>query len=221
MFDRFTVRARQILFHARSQVSQLGSSALEPEHILLGILDVGHGLGCRILNRTGHTLDDFRSDIVGRLPSRERIPESAEVPFSGSCQRVLQYATDEADRLVHDDVGTEHLLLGLLREERSVRWPQIPFVPSRTVHILHSGMLPPQEPVINYAGAVFSAYGFTLEDIIVRAWEGNRWHVDITPAQRRCAVRFPDGAAAAGGKSRVRRPAPIRDRAALRRARHA
>jgi uncharacterized protein (TIGR03435 family) len=181
MFDRFTVRARQILFHARSQVSQLGSSALEPEHILLGILDVGHGLGCRILNRTGHTLDDFRSDIVGRLPSRERIPESAEVPFSGSCQRVLQYATDEADRLVHDDVGTEHLLLGLLREERSVRWPQIPFVPSRTVHILHSGMLPPQEPVINYAGAVFSAYGFTLEDIIVRAWEGNRWHVDITP----------------------------------------
>jgi uncharacterized protein (TIGR03435 family) len=64
------------------------------------------------------------------------------------------------------------------------RWLQIPFVPSRTVHILYSGMQWPQQPVINHPGNVFSAYGFTLEDIIVRAWEGNRWHVDITPALR-------------------------------------
>ena len=59
------------------------------------------------------------------------------------------------------------------------QWPQIPFVPSRTVHILYSGMRSPEPPVINHAGTVFSAYGFTLEDIIVRAWEGNRWQVDI------------------------------------------
>ena len=61
------------------------------------------------------------------------------------------------------------------------QWPQIPFVPSRTVHILYSGMPSPQPPVINHAGTVFSAYGFTLQDMIVRAWEGSRWHVDITP----------------------------------------
>jgi uncharacterized protein (TIGR03435 family) len=60
------------------------------------------------------------------------------------------------------------------------QWPQIPFVPSRTVHILYSGMRSPQSPVINHAGTVFSAYGFTLQDIIVRAWDGCRWHVDIT-----------------------------------------
>jgi uncharacterized protein (TIGR03435 family) len=64
------------------------------------------------------------------------------------------------------------------------QWPHIPFVPSRTVHILHSGMRSPQQPVINHPGAVFSAYGFTLEDIVVRAWEGSRWHVDITPELR-------------------------------------
>jgi uncharacterized protein (TIGR03435 family) len=52
------------------------------------------------------------------------------------------------------------------------------------VHILYSGMRSPQEPVINCTGTVFSAYGFTLEDIIVRAWEGSRWHVDITPGLR-------------------------------------
>jgi uncharacterized protein (TIGR03435 family) len=226
MFDRFTARADQVLFHARSQVSQLGSSAIEPEHILLGLLDEGKGLGCRILARTGISFDDCRSDTLRRLTARAKIPESDSIPFSPSCERALQYAAEEADRLLQKHIGTEHLLLGLLREERSVaaevlatrglriealrdaivellshgeqpeppgppsvpantyRWPQIPFVPSRTVHILHSGMRPPQPPAINHAGPVFSAYGFTLEDVIVRAWEGNRWHVDITPGLR-------------------------------------
>jgi uncharacterized protein (TIGR03435 family) len=226
MFNPFTARARRVLFYARSQVSQLGSRTIEPEHILLGVLDEGNGLGCRILARTGVALDDFRSDIVRRLSGREKVPEFDEIPFSPSCKRALEYAAEEADRLLHNDVGTEHLLLGLLREERSVaadvlaargvrieaareaivellsrgeqseppgppptpantyQWPRIPFVPSRTVHILHSGMRSPQQPVINHAGPVFSAYGFTLEDIIVRAWEGSRWHVDITPGLR-------------------------------------
>jgi uncharacterized protein (TIGR03435 family) len=226
MFNRFTLRADQVLFYARAEVSELGSRAIEPEHILLGLLDEGKGLGSRILARTGVALDDFRSDIVGRLTVGEKIPESDEIPFSASCERALQYAAEEAARLLHSHIGTEHLLVGLLREERSVaaevlaarglrieavreaivellsrgeqpetpgppstpantyQWPRIPFVPSRTVHILHSGMRWPQQPAINHAGTVFSAYGFTLEDIIVRAWEGNGWHVDITPGLR-------------------------------------
>src|SRR5881397_926646 len=120
MFNRFTLRALRVLFYARSEVSQLGSSAVEPEHILLGVLDEGNGLGSRILARTGDALDDFRSDIVRRLTGREKVPESDEIPFSASCERALQYAAEEADRLLHNYVGTEHLLLGLLREERSV-----------------------------------------------------------------------------------------------------
>jgi uncharacterized protein (TIGR03435 family) len=223
MFNRFTSRALQVLFYARSEVSQLGSSAVEPEHILLGVLDEGKGLGCRILARTGAAFDDFRSDVVGRLMSGEKTPETEEIPFSASCERVLQYAAEEADRLSHDYIGTEHLLLGLLREEHGAaaqvlaarglrieavreaivellssgeqpeppgppptpantyQWPQVPFVPSRIVHLLYSGRRPPQQPVINHAGPVFSAYGFTLEEIIVRAWDGNGWHVDIPP----------------------------------------
>lgn len=222
MFNRFTVRAGRVLFYARSEVSQLGSRAIGPEHILLGLLDEGEGLGGRILARSGVTLDDCRSDIVGRLTGREKVPESEEIPFSASCERALEYATEEADRMLHSSIGTEHLLLGLLREERSVaaevlaarglrieavreaivefrrgeqpeppgppptpantyQWPRIPFVPSRTVHILYSGMRWPTQPAINHAGPEFSAYGFTLEEIIVRAWKGNRWHCDITP----------------------------------------
>ena len=120
MFNRFTRRALQVLFYARSQVSQLGSLAIEPEHILLGVLDEGNGLGCRILARTGVVLDDFRSDIVPRLTGGEKVPEFDEIPFSASCKRALEYAAEEADRLLQNYIGTEHLLLGLLREERSV-----------------------------------------------------------------------------------------------------
>jgi len=231
MFNRFTSRARRVLFYARSEVSQLGSHAMEPEHILLGLLDEGEGLAGRILARTGVAFDDYRGDIVGRLTGRDNVPESEEIPISASCQRVLEYAAEEADRLLHSSTGTEHLLLGLLREERSVaaevlaarglrieavreaivealsggeqpeppgppatgentyQWPRIPFVPSRTVHILYSGMQWPQQPVINHAGPVFSAYGFTLEEIVVRAWEGNRWHVEI-PTRLRDDARF-------------------------------
>jgi uncharacterized protein (TIGR03435 family) len=223
MFNRFTLLGLQILFYARSEVSQLGSSAVEPEHILLGMLDHGKSLGYQILTRTDGDLDDLRSDILHRLGSGERVPQSDQVPFSDSTERVLQFAAEEADRLLHKNIGAEHLLLGLLREERSVAakalgargvrieavrnailkalggaeqpelpaplsfpantypWPQIPFAPSRTVHILYSGMRPPESPVINHADTVFSAYGFTLEDIIVRAWKGNQWHVDISP----------------------------------------
>src|SRR5947208_2178512 len=84
MFSRFTSRALRVIFYARSQVSQLGSSAVEPEHILLGVLDEGKGLGSRILARTGGTLDEFRSDIVRRLTRREKISESDDIPFSAS-----------------------------------------------------------------------------------------------------------------------------------------
>ena len=120
MFDRFTLRAKLALFYARHEVSQLGSDAIEPEHVLLGLLDEGKGLGSRILARTGVVLDDVRSDIVRRFTAGEKIPEHDTVPFSASCERALQYAAEEADRESHKYIGTDHLLLGLLREERSV-----------------------------------------------------------------------------------------------------
>lgn len=229
MFDRFTVRATRVLLHARAQASELGGATIEPEHILLGLLEERQGLGCRILARNG-VGQNLRADLVRHLAGQERVPKSKELPFSVSCQRALGYAVEEADLLLQDAIGTEHLLLGLLREEQSVaaailsargltgkevrqairelsrgeepdppgpppapantyRWPQIPFVPSRTVHILYSGMQWPTQPVINFPGSALSAYGFTLEEIVVRAWDGNRWQVDIPP-ELRSDVRY-------------------------------
>ena len=120
MFDRFTLSALQVILYARSEVGQLGSSAIEPEHILLGVLDGSEGIGRRILAQTGIGPNDFRSEIIGRLTSYAKVDQSAEIAFSDSSKRALQYAAEEADGLLRKYIGTEHVLLGLLREERSV-----------------------------------------------------------------------------------------------------
>ncbi len=120
MFERYTERARRVLFFARYEASQLGSVSIETEHLLLGLIREGKGLTSRIFQRSHLSLDSIRKDIEGRTVFREKVSTSVEIPFSGETKRVLQYAAEEADRLLHNYIGTEHLLLGLLREERSV-----------------------------------------------------------------------------------------------------
>ena len=120
MFERYTERARRGLFFARYEASQLGSISIETEHLLLGLIREGKGLTSRIFQRSHLSLDTIRKDIEGRTVFREKVSTSVEIPFSGETKRVLQYAAEEADRLLHNYIGTEHLLLGLLREERSV-----------------------------------------------------------------------------------------------------
>jgi ATP-dependent Clp protease ATP-binding subunit ClpC len=119
MFERYTERARRVLFFARFEASQLGNISIETEHLLLGLIREKKGLANQVL--ASHVpLEDIRKDIEGRTAFRENVPTSVEIPFSADTKRVLQYAADEADRLLHNYIGTEHLLLGLLREESSV-----------------------------------------------------------------------------------------------------
>ena len=120
MFERYTERARRVLFFARYEASQLGSISIETEHLLLGLIREGKGLTSRIFSRSHLSLEGIRKDIEGRTVFREKVSTSVELPFSTETKRVLQSAGEEADRLLHNYVGTEHLLLGLLREERSV-----------------------------------------------------------------------------------------------------
>ncbi len=120
MFERYTERARRVLFFARYEASQLGSVSIESEHLLLGLIREGKGLTSRIFARSHVSLDHIRKDIEGRTVFREKVSTSVEIPFSAEAKRVLQNAQEEADRLLHNYIGTEHLLLGILREERSV-----------------------------------------------------------------------------------------------------
>jgi ATP-dependent Clp protease ATP-binding subunit ClpC len=109
-----------VLFFARYEASQLGSISIETEHLLLGLIREGKGLTSRIFARSHLALETIRKEIEGRTVFREKVSTSVEIPFSAETKRVLNYAAEEADRLLHNYIGTEHLLLGILREERSV-----------------------------------------------------------------------------------------------------
>ena len=115
MFERFTESARRALFFARYEVSQRGGYVLDTEHLLLGVLREGSGIMPRLLALANAPVAALRRDIDARPVSEEQVSTSVEVPFSAGAQRALQLAGEEADRLLHNYIGTEHLLLGLLR----------------------------------------------------------------------------------------------------------
>jgi enamine deaminase RidA (YjgF/YER057c/UK114 family) len=120
MFERYTEEARRALFFARYEASQLGSVSIETEHLLLGLIREGKALAGRVSPRLPLPLEEIRKDIEGRTIVRGKIATSVEIPFSAETKRVLQFAGEEADRLQHNHIGPEHLLLGILREEPSV-----------------------------------------------------------------------------------------------------
>ncbi len=117
MFERYTEKARRVIFFARYEATQYGSPYIETEHLLLGLLREDKALANRFLRAHG-SIESIRKEIEQRITIRERISTSVEVPLSQECHRILKYAAEEADRLNHKHVGTEHLLLGILREEK-------------------------------------------------------------------------------------------------------
>jgi hypothetical protein len=114
MFERYTERARRVIFFARYEASQYGSPIIDTEHMLLGLLRedrllLRHLLGPRCLD------NEIRDEIETVIHRRERIATSVEVPLSEESKTILNLAGEEADRLGHQHIGTEHILLGILR----------------------------------------------------------------------------------------------------------
>jgi len=120
MFERYTEKARRVIFFARYEASQMGASAIEAEHILLGLLREDKTLAARFL-RSPSAVEMIRKEIESRAVVREKVSTSSvDLPLSQEARRVLKYADEESERLGHRYVGTEHLLLGILREENSL-----------------------------------------------------------------------------------------------------
>lgn len=119
MFERYTEKARRTIFFARYEASQLGSSCIETEHLLLGLLREDIGLRDRFLRSTA-AVESIREQIKSRTPARKKIAYSVDLPLSHESKRVLTHGADESGRMNHKHIGTEHLLLGLLREEKSL-----------------------------------------------------------------------------------------------------
>ena len=117
MFERYTEKARRVIFFARYEASQFGSPYIETEHLLLGLLREDKALTNKFL-RSHASVESIRKQIEGHTTIREKVSTSVDLPLSNECKRVLAYAAEEAERLSHKHIGTEHLLLGLLREEK-------------------------------------------------------------------------------------------------------
>src|SRR5262252_743350 len=120
MFERYTERARRVIFFARYEASQLGSNSIETEHLLLGLIREGKGLTSRIFSKSHLSMEAIRKEIEGRALNRDKVSTSVDIPLSPESKRVLSFAAEEAERMLHNYIGTEHVLLGLMREEKSV-----------------------------------------------------------------------------------------------------
>ncbi len=119
MFERYTEKARRVIFFARYEASQYGSPYIETEHLLLGLLREDRSLATRFLGKVDSERG-IRTEIERHITPRERISTSVEVPLTTDSKKILNLAAEEADRLGHRHVGTEHLLLGMLRVEGSL-----------------------------------------------------------------------------------------------------
>ena len=119
MFERYTESARRVLFFARYEASQFGSVTIETDHLLLGLTREAKGVICEIFAASHVSLKSIRHEIETRSQGVEKVSTSVEIPFSDESKRALQHAAEESDRLGHNYIGTEHLLLGLLREATS------------------------------------------------------------------------------------------------------
>jgi ATP-dependent Clp protease ATP-binding subunit ClpC len=117
MFERYTEKARRVIFFARYEASQFGSPYIETEHLLLGLLREDKALTNRFL-RSHASVESIRKQIEAHTTIREKVSTSVDLPLSNECKRVLAFAAEEAERLNNKHIGTEHLLLGLLREEK-------------------------------------------------------------------------------------------------------
>ncbi len=115
MFERFTEKARRAVFFARYEASQFGSPYIETEHLLLGTLREDRRLTGQLLNASD--VEAIRKQIEQNTLVREKVPTSVDLPLSNEAKRILAYSAEEAEMLSHHWIGTEHLLLGTLREE--------------------------------------------------------------------------------------------------------
>jgi ATP-dependent Clp protease ATP-binding subunit ClpA len=121
MFERYTERARRVIFFARYEASQFGALAIEAEHLLLGLLREDNQLAHRVLPELHSPLAAIRSEIETRVGVGEKkVPTSVDLPLSPAAKRVLGRAQEESEWLHRPYIGTEHLLLGLLHEEESL-----------------------------------------------------------------------------------------------------
>ena len=127
MFERYTERARKVIFFARYEASQMGSPVIENEHLLLGLIREGHELTNKLFFLAKVQTEEIRKELEKYLVRKEKVSTSVEIPLSEQAKRVLVYASQTADEMRNKYIGTEHILLAILKEQNCLA--------SRILHI--------------------------------------------------------------------------------------
>ena len=120
MFERFTDRARRVMGLANQEAVRFNHESIGTEHILLGLIKEGSGVAANVLRNLGVDLKHIRMEIEKKVPSGHEMVTVGRLPFTPRAKKVIELAFEEARALGHNYVGTEHLLLGLLRESEGV-----------------------------------------------------------------------------------------------------
>ena len=120
MFERFTDRARRVVVRAQEEAGALNHDFIGTEHILLGLVHEGQGLGAKALESLGISPETVRERVEDAVPAGQHPRPAGHIPFTPRAKRVLELSLSEAKVLGHSYIGTEHILLGLLREGEGV-----------------------------------------------------------------------------------------------------
>ncbi|MFQ5579888.1 MAG: ATP-dependent Clp protease ATP-binding subunit [Nitrospiria bacterium] len=120
MFEKFTDRGRKIIILAREEAERHQNDYLGTEHIVLALLREGDGIALAVVKKMGLSTEQIRLEVERNLPSGSNTMTFGEIPFTPRVKKVIEYAVEEAKLLGHNYIGSEHLLLGLLREEEGI-----------------------------------------------------------------------------------------------------
>ena len=120
MFNRFTERARKVILLAKEEAKRFNHDYIGTEHILLGLLREGDGVAAVVLQKMGLNLQQIRMEIEKIVKPGPPTVVSGDIPFTPTAKKVIELSSEEARSLGHNYIGTEHLLLGLIREGEGV-----------------------------------------------------------------------------------------------------
>jgi hypothetical protein len=120
MFDRFTDRAKKVMYLSRQQALRLHHDHIGTEHILLGLIQEGSGVAANVLKSLGVDFERLRLEVGAYVKAGRQVVTMSQLPFTPRAKVVLELAMEEASRLSHNYIGSEHLLLGLIKEQKGI-----------------------------------------------------------------------------------------------------
>ncbi len=120
MFDRFTERARKVIMLAKEEARKFNHDYIGTEHILLGLLREGEGVAAAVLQSLGVNLDIIRMEVEKLVKPGKGAIVSGDIPFTPKSKKAIEFSMEEARSLGHNYIGTEHILLGLIRETEGI-----------------------------------------------------------------------------------------------------